>query len=146
LVNIGNRPDIGKIEAREAVRRDFKAKLISLLCCGSNWEIRRLQTAGIVSGKRGLSMSNLTLSNLFLAFGATHVLRDVSLSVRDCEFLTLAGASGCDKSTALWGIAGRQPQEAGTDQIGGREADHLHPKQRNVEMVVQSDALYPSVT
>ena len=91
-------------------------------------------------------MANLTLSNISKAFGTTHVLRDVSLDVRDGEFLTLVGASGCGKSTVLRVIAGLEPQDAGSVQIGGREVDHLRPKQRNVAMVFQSYALYPHMS
>jgi multiple sugar transport system ATP-binding protein len=91
-------------------------------------------------------MANLTLSNISKAFGATQVLRDVSLDVRDGEFLTLVGASGCGKSTVLRVIAGLEPQDAGSVQIGGREVDHLRPKQRNVSMVFQSYALYPHMS
>lgn len=88
-------------------------------------------------------MSNLELSGISKTFGSTRVLNDVSLSVRDGEFLTLVGASGCGKSTVLRVIAGLEPQDAGTVEIGGRTVDHLRPKQRNVAMVFQSYALYP---
>ncbi len=91
-------------------------------------------------------MSNLELSGISKTFGATRVLNDVSLSVREGEFLTLVGASGCGKSTVLRVIAGLEPQDAGTVQIGGRRVDHLRPKQRNVAMVFQSYALYPHMS
>jgi len=91
-------------------------------------------------------MANLKLSNISKTFGNTHVLRDVSLDVHDGEFLTLVGASGCGKSTVLRVIAGLEPQDAGSVQIGGREVDHLRPKQRNVAMVFQSYALYPHMS
>jgi multiple sugar transport system ATP-binding protein len=91
-------------------------------------------------------MANLELSALSKSFGATHVLKDVSLDVHDGEFLTLVGASGCGKSTVLRVIAGLEPQDAGSVQIGGRSVDHLRPKQRNVAMVFQSYALYPHMT
>jgi multiple sugar transport system ATP-binding protein len=91
-------------------------------------------------------MANLELSNISKAFGTTHVLKDVSLDVRDGEFLTLVGASGCGKSTVLRVIAGLEPQDSGSVRIAGREVDHLRPKQRNVAMVFQSYALYPHMT
>lgn len=91
-------------------------------------------------------MANLELSNISKAFGATHVLKDVSLNVHDGEFLTLVGASGCGKSTILRVIAGLEPQDSGSVRIGGRDVDHLRPKQRNVAMVFQSYALYPHMT
>ena len=65
-------------------------------------------------------MSHLELTGLSKSFGTTKVLNDVSLSVRNGEFLTLVGASGCGKSTILRVIAGLEPQDSGTVQIGGR--------------------------
>ncbi len=91
-------------------------------------------------------MSHLELTGLSKSFGTTRVLNDVSLSVRDGEFLTLVGASGCGKSTILRVIAGLEPQDSGSVQIGGRSVDHLRPKQRNVAMVFQSYALYPHMS
>ena len=91
-------------------------------------------------------MSHLELTGLSKSFGTTKVLNDVSLSVRNGEFLTLVGASGCGKSTILRVIAGLEPQDSGTVQIGGRGVDHLRPKQRNVSMVFQSYALYPHMS
>lgn len=70
-------------------------------------------------------MSHLELTGLSKSFGTTKVLNDVSLSVRNGEFLTLVGASGCGKSTILRVIAGLEPQDSGTVQIGGRGVDHL---------------------
>ncbi len=91
-------------------------------------------------------MSDLELTGLSKSFGTTKVLNDVSLSVRNGEFLTLVGASGCGKSTVLRVIAGLEPQDSGTLRIGGRGVDHLRPKQRNVAMVFQSYALYPHMS
>ncbi len=91
-------------------------------------------------------MSHLELTGLSKSFGTTKVLNDVSLSVRNGEFLTLVGASGCGKSTILRVIAGLEPQDSGTVQIGGRGVDHLRPKQRKVAMVFQSYALYPHMS
>jgi multiple sugar transport system ATP-binding protein len=88
-------------------------------------------------------MAGLELESVSKSFGSSRVLNDVSLSVRDGEFLTLVGASGCGKSTILRVIAGLEPQDAGTVTIGTRRVDELRPKQRNVAMVFQSYALYP---
>jgi multiple sugar transport system ATP-binding protein len=74
------------------------------------------------------------------------VLKAVSLDVRDGEFLTLVGSSGCGKSTILRVIAGLESQDTGAVRIAGRSVDHLRPKQRNVAMVFQSYALYPHMS
>ena len=51
-------------------------------------------------------MAGITLQNISKSFGATRVLRDVDLDIRDGEFLTLVGPSGCGKSTLLRITAG----------------------------------------
>ncbi len=86
------------------------------------------------------------LHGLSKSFGNVPVLRDVSLSVKPGEFLTLLGPSGCGKSTLLRIIAGLEFQDAGEVQLDGRAVDNLAPKLRNVAMVFQSYALYPHMT
>ena len=74
------------------------------------------------------------------------VLRDISLTVRDGEFMVLVGPSGCGKSTLLRLIAGLESVTAGTIQVGDRPVNHLPPKQRDIAMVFQNYALYPHMT
>ncbi len=91
-------------------------------------------------------MASLTITQLSKSFGATPVLRDVSLAIRDGEFLTLVGPSGCGKTTLLRIVAGLDHADAGSVHIGGEPVDSLPPKQRDVAMVFQSYALYPYMT
>ncbi|RWQ22770.1 ABC transporter ATP-binding protein [Mesorhizobium sp.] len=91
-------------------------------------------------------MGGVTFQNITKSFGSTHVLRDVSLTVADGEFLTLLGPSGCGKSTLLRILAGLEVQDSGIVDIAGRRVDALRPKQRDVAMVFQSYALYPHMT
>ena len=91
-------------------------------------------------------MAAVMLARVSKAFGVTPVLRDVSLTVRDGEFLTLVGSSGCGKSTLLRIIAGLETPDEGSVAIGNVCVDDLAPKRRNVAMVFQSYALYPHMT
>ena len=91
-------------------------------------------------------MAGVELQEISKSFGRTRVLRDVSLAVRDGEFLTLLGPSGCGKSTLLRIIAGLEHQDAGSVAIDGARVDDRMPKQRDVAMVFQSYALYPYMT
>ena len=91
-------------------------------------------------------MASLALHRIGKRFGTTEVLRDVSLSVADGEFLAILGASGCGKSTLLRVLAGLEGLDAGTVEIDGRDVTELPPKARNLAMVFQSYALYPHMT
>ncbi|MFN0151166.1 MAG: ABC transporter ATP-binding protein [bacterium] len=71
---------------------------------------------------------------------------NLSLEVRDGEFLVLVGPSGCGKSTALRMIAGLEEATAGEIWIGERLVNDLSPRERDIAMVFQSYALYPHMT
>ena len=75
--------------------------------------------------------------------GGVRAIDDVSLTVRDGEFMVLVGPSGCGKSTLLRLIAGLEETTAGTISIGGRDVTHLAPRHRDIAMVFQNYALYP---
>ena len=73
-------------------------------------------------------------------------VRDMSLEVRDGEFMILVGPSGSGKSTALRMVAGLEDITDGELRIGGELVNDLAPKDRGVAMVFQSYALYPHLT
>jgi multiple sugar transport system ATP-binding protein len=75
-----------------------------------------------------------------------HVLKDLSLEVSEGEFLVLLGPSGCGKTTLLNCVAGLIELEGGSIYIGGQDMTDLDPKDRNIAMVFQSYALYPTKT
>jgi multiple sugar transport system ATP-binding protein len=84
--------------------------------------------------------------NIVKRFGRVTVLEDLSLTVRDGEFLVLLGPSGCGKTTLLNILAGLQDATEGTISIGDRDVTDLDPKDRGLAMVFQSYALYPTKT
>ena len=79
-------------------------------------------------------------------FGAATVLRDLSLSVAQGEFVSLLGPSGCGKTTLLRCIAGLLHPDRGQITIGGRDITALAAHQRNVGVVFQNYALFPHLT
>jgi multiple sugar transport system ATP-binding protein len=95
---------------------------------------------------REAAVAEIELRGIEKRYGAVSVLKGVSLTIREGEFLTLVGPSGCGKSTMLRIIAGLEDQDAGEVSIGGRLVDGARPKDRDVAMVFQSYALYPHLT
>ena len=91
-------------------------------------------------------MSALTIRNVSKRFGAVQVLHDIDLDVESGEFLILVGPSGCGKSTLLSIIAGLENATEGRIEIGGKPMNGVPAKDRNIAMVFQSYALYPSMT
>ena len=91
-------------------------------------------------------MSALTIRDVCKRFGRMEVLAGINLEIGSGEFTVLVGPSGCGKSTLLNIIAGLDRQSSGSIEIGGRVVDDVQPKDRDIAMVFQSYALYPSMT
>jgi len=91
-------------------------------------------------------MSSLTISGLRKSFGVVEVLKGVDLEAKTGEFVALVGPSGCGKSTLLAMIAGLESVSAGEIRIDGRVVNSVAPKDRDIAMVFQSYALYPTMT
>jgi multiple sugar transport system ATP-binding protein len=71
---------------------------------------------------------------------------DVTLDIRDGEFMVLVGPSGCGKSTLLRMIAGLEDVTEGRVLIGGEDVTDLRPRDRDIAMVFQNYALYPHMS
>ncbi len=92
-------------------------------------------------------MAEVTLERLEKRYGENPpTVSDVSLTIRDGEFLVLVGPSGCGKSTTLRMIAGLEEISGGELRIGGKRMNEVHPKDRDIAMVFQSYALYPHMS
>ena len=78
--------------------------------------------------------------------GRVQVVRDLDLSVREGEFLTLLGASGSGKTTCLMMLAGFETPTSGTIRIHGRSVHDLPPRKRGIGVVFQNYALFPHMT
>jgi multiple sugar transport system ATP-binding protein len=92
-------------------------------------------------------MSGLKIRDVYKTFGTNvDVLKGVNLEVEQGQFLILVGSSGCGKSTLLNMIAGLETITRGEIEIAGRVVNDLPPKSRDIAMVFQSYALYPSMT
>ena len=91
-------------------------------------------------------MANIDIKKVNKYFGTTHVIKDISLTIKSQSFTVLVGPSGCGKSTMLRMIAGLEDVNSGTISIDNEVVNDLPPKQRNIAMVFQSYALYPHMT
>ncbi|MGE0349561.1 ABC transporter ATP-binding protein [Hydrogenophaga sp.] len=77
---------------------------------------------------------------------AVEVLKQIDIAVAPGEFLILVGPSGCGKSTLLNIIAGLEEPTDGAIRIGARNVVGVPPAQRDIAMVFQSYALYPTMS
>ena len=91
-------------------------------------------------------MGNVVLNNIVKIYDKKRVIDEVSLEVKDREFVVLVGASGCGKSTILRMIAGLENITSGEISIDGRVVNDVSPKDRDIAFVFQSYALYPHMT
>ena len=90
-------------------------------------------------------MIALKIENLSKNFGRTEVLKKINLEINDGNFLVLLGPSGCGKSTLLNIVAGLETIDEGAVFIDDYNVSNVEPKDRNIAMVFQSYALYPSM-
>jgi multiple sugar transport system ATP-binding protein len=91
-------------------------------------------------------MAFLEIKNVKKRYGGTDVLKGIDIAIEQGDFLVLVGPSGCGKSTLLNLIAGLDQLTEGEIWINGVMVNALHPSKRDIAMVFQSYALYPSMT
>ena len=93
-------------------------------------------------------MVDAKLDNVYKAFndGQVTAVDHIDLHIEEGELLVLVGPSGCGKSTTLRSIAGLETINSGSITFGEHDVTDLPPKSREVSMVFQNYALYPSMT
>lgn len=90
-------------------------------------------------------MGSLVIDNVTKSFGDTKILKGINIDIQEGEFLILVGPSGCGKSTLMNIIAGLEEATSGSLQLGGEDVTEASPKDRDIAMVFQSYALYPTM-
>ena len=90
--------------------------------------------------------SILNIKNVNKNFGKISVLNDIDINIDKGDFLVLVGPSGCGKSTLLNCIAGLEKINSGDIFIDNKNMSDIAPKDRDIAMVFQSYALYPTMT
>lgn len=91
-------------------------------------------------------MANVTYSGVCKNFGNVRVIDKLSLEIKDDTFVVLLGASGCGKTTLLRMTAGLETITDGEISIDGVRMNEVHPRDRNIAMVFQNYALYPTMS
>jgi multiple sugar transport system ATP-binding protein len=92
-------------------------------------------------------MAQVSLENVKKVYpGGVEAVHDLTLGIRDQEFIILVGPSGCGKSTTLRMVAGLEEITDGVIRIGDQVVNDVPPQNRDIAMVFQSYALYPHMT
>jgi len=91
-------------------------------------------------------MAEVSLQSISKSFGDNPAVSDLTLTIRDGEFVVLLGPTGAGKTTTLRLIAGLERPDRGRVTIGGQDMASLAPASRDVAFVFQQYSLYPHLT
>ncbi|HXN16642.1 MAG TPA: ATP-binding cassette domain-containing protein, partial [Usitatibacter sp.] len=91
-------------------------------------------------------MAELKLEGVSKRFGLTHAVADLTLHVKDGEFLVLLGPTGAGKTTTLRLVAGLEQPDAGRVLLDERDVTRLAPATRDTAFVFQQYSLYPHLS
>ena len=88
----------------------------------------------------------IKLDNIVVKFGDFEALHHINVEVEEGEFFTFLGPSGCGKTTTLRTITGFIEPTEGTVSVKGEDITHVPIEKRNIGIVFQSYALFPTMT
>ena len=88
----------------------------------------------------------IKLNDIVVKFGDFTALHDINVHVKEGEFFTFLGPSGCGKTTTLRTITGFIEPVSGTVVVKDRDITHVPIEKRNIGIVFQSYALFPTMT
>ena len=88
----------------------------------------------------------IRLNDIVVKFGDFTALHDINVQVKEGEFFTFLGPSGCGKTTTLRTITGFIEPVSGSVVVKGRDITHVPIEDRNIGIVFQSYALFPTMT
>jgi len=91
-------------------------------------------------------LSSISLKNVTKAYGNDVVISNLNLEIQDGSFTVLVGASGCGKTTTLRMITGLETVTAGDIYLDNDRVNDIAPGKRDISMVFQNYALYPTMT
>ena len=93
-----------------------------------------------------LGKEKLIVRDLYKNFDGKDVLKTISFTVQEGEFLSVLGPSGCGKTTLLRILIGLEQQTSGTIFMDGEDISHLKPSERGMGIIFQNYALFPNMS
>jgi len=88
----------------------------------------------------------IELKDIVVKFGDFEALHNINVNVKEGEFFTFLGPSGCGKTTTLRTITGFIEPVSGTLSVNEQDITHVPIEKRNIGIVFQSYALFPTMT
>ena len=88
----------------------------------------------------------IEFKNIEIKYGDFTAIRNLNLTIEDGEFFTFLGPSGCGKTTTLRSLVGFLEPAGGQILVDGQDITHMPVEKRNIGMVFQSYALFPTMT
>ncbi|MFT5111262.1 MAG: spermidine/putrescine transport system ATP-binding protein [Parasphingorhabdus sp.] len=90
--------------------------------------------------------ADVKLNNVWIRFGDFVAARDINIHIKDGEFFSFLGSSGCGKTTILRAVSGFSEPSEGQVLIGGKDMKGIGPNKRPTALIFQNLALFPLMT